>query len=246
MTTAADGSEIDNERLPWLETVEEEYEERPWAGRFLLFVGLVIAAMAAVGGGWYWLHHSRTAGGNGALIKAPAAPYKIKPTDPGGMQVEGEGDSVFATSQGAQTNAGINVGRLPEAPIDGRKAASPSPAATPAASAKLSLPKAATPTAPGSKTVLRNGTGAPVASAPSGSGAVIQLGAYPSEGAANVAWVRFSRRFAYLAALGKSVEPVARDGKTLYRLRVNAGSNGQARELCGRLKVAGESCFIAN
>jgi hypothetical protein len=37
-----------------------------------------------------------------------------------------------------------------------------------------------------------------------------------------------------------------KDGQAIWRLRVNAGSNGQARELCGRLKVAGEGCFIAN
>jgi hypothetical protein len=56
-----------------------------------------------------------------------------------------------------------------------------------------------------------------------------------------------SKRFAYLAPLGKLVVPFAtEDGKTVYRLRVNAGSNGQAREICGKLKVAGENCFVAS
>ncbi len=44
-------------------------------------------------------------------------------------------------------------------------------------------------------------------------------------------------------ALGKVVQPVASNGKTLYRLRVNAGSANQAADICGRLRVAGESCF---
>ena len=76
---------------------------------------------------------------------------------------------------------------------------------------------------------------------------MIQLGAFPNEAGANVTWARLSKRFAYLAPLGKSVERgEAANGNTVWRLRVNAGSNPQARELCGRLKVAGENCFIAN
>jgi hypothetical protein len=33
-------------------------------------------------------------------------------------------------------------------------------------------------------------------------------------------------------------------GRTVQRLRVNTGSNAQAREVCGKLKVAGEACFV--
>ncbi|WP_447411482.1 SPOR domain-containing protein [Clostridium perfringens] len=41
------------------------------------------------------------------------------------------------------------------------------------------------------------------------------------------------------------MQPVAIGGRTLYRLRVNAGSANQAADICGRLRVAGESCFVA-
>jgi hypothetical protein len=79
-----------------------------------------------------------------------------------------------------------------------------------------------------------------------GSGSLVQLGAYPSEAAANAAWSGFSKRFSYLAPLGQSVQSVATGGRTLYRLRVNAGSANQAADICGRLRVAGESCFVAS
>ncbi|MEG8057990.1 SPOR domain-containing protein [Sphingomonas sp. 22L2VL55-3] len=75
---------------------------------------------------------------------------------------------------------------------------------------------------------------------------MVQLGAYPSEAVANAAWANFSKRFAYVGALGKSVQPVAAGGRTLYRLRVNAGSANQAADICGRLRVAGETCFVAS
>jgi hypothetical protein len=77
-------------------------------------------------------------------------------------------------------------------------------------------------------------------------GSLVQLGAYPSEASANAAWTNFSKRFGYVASLGKSVQPVATGGRTLYRLRVNAGSANQAADICGRLRVAGETCFVAS
>ena len=64
-------------------------------------------------------------------------------------------------------------------------------------------------------------------------------------GRVNTAWNQLSRRFAYLAPLGKSVQTAEVKGKTVYRLRVNAGSANQASDLCGKLKLAGENCFIA-
>lgn len=157
------------------------------------------------------------------------------------MRVDGEGDIVFRTSQGGPSEAGINVGALPEAPVEGQKPrATPSTGPKASSSATIALP---------APTIVKPTPTPKVAasSAGEGAGALVQLGAFPSEGAANIAWTRMSKRFAYLAPLGKLVVPFAtEDGKTVYRLRVNAGSNGQAREICGKLKVAGENCFVAS
>lgn len=230
----------DSERLPWLETVEEVYEE-PRQGRMFVYVFAALLVLGAAGGVYYWLRHQAGRDGNGALIAAPAEPYKVRPDQPGGMRVDGEGDIVFRTSQGGPSEAGINVGALPEAPVEGQKSQK-NPANGPKASssATIALP---------APTLIRvTPTPKPVTSGSGeGSGALVQLGAFPSEGAANAAWTRMSKRFAYLAPLGKLVIPFAtEDGKTVYRLRVNAGSNGQAREVCGKLKVAGENCFVAS
>jgi hypothetical protein len=74
----------------------------------------------------------------------------------------------------------------------------------------------------------------------------VQLGSFPSEAEANAAWAKASKRFTYLAPMGKSVQQAEVNGRTVFRLRVNAGSANQATELCGKLKVAGEGCFVAN
>ena len=75
-------------------------------------------------------------------------------------------------------------------------------------------------------------------------GAIVQLGSFPSAAAANAAWKQLSGRFGYLAGLGQSVQSAEVNGRTVHRLRVNTGSNAQAREVCGKLKVAGEACFV--
>jgi len=75
---------------------------------------------------------------------------------------------------------------------------------------------------------------------------LVQLGAFPSEAASMTYWPRESKRFNYIANLGKSVEKAEVNGRTFYRLKVNAGSAGAAQELCGKLKVAGEACIVTN
>ncbi len=231
----------DDDRLPWLETVEEDYREGPSIGRILLLVVLLLAVVGAGAFGYYWYQKQKSLVGNGELIAAPPGDYKVKPDEPGGMKVEGEGDTVFATSQGEAGNSSINANALPEAPVDGRKVAEARPSLSGEKTAKVAIPSGASQPQAQQRQLP---AAAPVASA--GSGALIQLGAFPDEGGANAAWARLSKRFSYLAPLGRSVERGEKDGKPVFRLRVNAGSNGQARELCGKLKVAGESCYVAN
>lgn len=232
-----------DDRLPWLETVEPDEEPHRPIGRIL--AGLVVAAVVALalvlGVRSYRAHN---AGGHGDLIAAQDGDYKVKPDDPGGLKVSGEGTSAVATSAGKGVGTGaIDLKAVPEAPVAGTRAhhAAPTPAAVGAHKAVAAVP------GKGGKLVAA----APVAvahaaAAASGGGSLVQLGAYPTEAAANAAWTSFAKRFAYVASLGKSVQTVAIDGKTFYRLRVNAGSANQAADICGRLKVAGEACFVAS
>lgn len=246
MSRRADHIMNRDERLPWLETVEER-DAAPRRGRGWRYALFGLLLLGAAGGMLYWQRIHQGQNGNGALIEAPPGDYKVKPDEPGGMKVGGEGDTVFSTSQGAVSNAGINVAALPEAPVEARPAPKtpPKPAGA-SRSATLPLPPAVSAD-DGAPPAGRASVQPAVPALADGAGALVQLGAFPSEGAANIAWAQLSKRFGYLAPLGKSIERFVKpDGKTVYRLRVNAGSNGQAREICGKLKVAGEGCFVTN
>lgn len=207
------------------------------------------------------------------LIRDPG-PWKVAPEGPGvdGVPVEGQDQLLFGTGVGADPQARIALDALPEEPVerpptpapapasaaaptnllpdalreaapvtlreaapDGRSASSPQPRPAVAVVPRPVAPRpAATPPAPAAGAM---------AAGPTASG-IIQLGAFSSDARARAAWKSLSERFGYLAGLAPIVVPVASEGRTLYRLRTDAGAPAAATELCGRLKVAGESCAL--
>ena len=224
----------DVDRLPWLEAVEEEDDRAgPSAAKLIAAVVIGLLAIAIIVGGLFWLgNRTREGGGDSELIAAPEGDYKIKPADPGGMNVAGEGDTAFAASEGAEPKGNLNVNAVPEAPV--RPAPRPQP---PRAQPE---PKAATPQRP----VARPAPAArPAPTATPARGATIQLGAFSSQAGATSAWRALSGRFRYLAPLNHSVIPVQAGGRTLYRLRA---SGPDASGICRRLQVAGEDCTIVS
>ncbi|HEX8586312.1 MAG TPA: SPOR domain-containing protein [Allosphingosinicella sp.] len=222
----ADDSSLEEDRLPWLEAVEDDNAgEGPSPMKMIMGVLIALVAIGAIVGGLFWMNNrpsDGTASGEPELIAAPGGDYKTKPADAGGMTVEGEGDTAFAASEGADPKGAINTDAVAEAPVT---KAPPAQAQTQPAQQSDAQPKPEAPT--------------PAAPAPATGGATIQLGAFSSQAGANAAWKAMSGRFGYLAPLTQSVVPVQSGGKTLYRLRA---SGPNAADICGRLKVAGESC----
>jgi hypothetical protein len=226
----ADSASLEDDRLPWLEAVEEDDAgDGPSPLKMIVGVLIALAAIGAVIAGLFWLNNRSggdgTASGEPELIRAQTGDYKTKPDQAGGMQVEGEGDTAFAASEGADPKGAINTNAVAEAPVTEVPAgqAQPQQPAAPKAD-----PKQAPATIP-----------APAPTPAAGGGATVQLGAFSSQAGANAAWKAMAARFRYLAPLTNSVVPVQSGGKTLYRLRA---SGPGAADICGRLRVAGESC----
>lgn len=241
-TSGGDYDQRDEDRLPWLETVDDDYRDGPGVGRLILLILLGLAVIAAAIFGYHYYQRMQGSDGNGELIAAQEGDYKVKPDDPGGLKVEGEGESAIATSDGSNAgNATINVEAIPETPVTGTKAGTSASTTTGATKTGVAVPASG-----GKLTVAPTGPGRMPAAGGASGGALVQLGSFGSESEANAQWAKTSKRFAYLALLGKSVQQADVGGRKVFRLRVNAGSAGQANELCGKLKVAGEACFVAS
>jgi cell division septation protein DedD len=243
----------DSQRLPWLEPVEDdEYYPESRGGGWLKWaiIGIAVLAILVVASvmlrGW---HAQRS--DIGTLIKADPAPYKVRPSDPGGLKVDNNDRVAQRTGVGSDINSPLDLAAIPEEPIIGAGApASPKPVDQPetakpagarpaagnsvAAADKPVAPKPAPPAAAPVQPV----TAAPV----TGGGSTVQLGAFSTEAKARAAWKTLSKRFSYLAPLTPVILPVKSGDATLYRLRATGGPAGS---ICARMKVAGEACAVA-
>jgi hypothetical protein len=220
-----------DDRLPWLEAVDEEGgESGPSAIKLIVAVLIGLVAIGGIVGGIFWMG-SRDGRENRApeVIAAPQGPYKVKPDSPGGMAVEGQGATAFDAAQGGTPNASIDTNAVPETPVTAQ------PKAQAPAAQEPPLLHAPPPTnAPAPR------ASAPAAAPAAPAGATIQLGAFPNGAAAEKAWKALSGRFGYLSPLSHIVVAAQVNGRTYYRLRA---SGPGAAAICGRLKVAGEQCL---
>lgn len=217
------------EQLPWLQSVDDEDEPRGVSARKMLAaLGVVILAALLVGGTFFWIgRRDAVANGPPELIKADPTPYKVRPPNPGGLDIAGESETAFETSAGQDTDAQLDMSKVPQV-----NAGHSAPPATPPA-AKPATPEAK-PEAPAAPM-------APAAKPTGGAGSVVQLGAFQNQAQAERAWTALSSRFSSVAALNKMIVPFSGG----IRLRAGAGSPADAKQVCETLKAAGENCFVA-
>jgi hypothetical protein len=191
----------DDDRLPWLEAVDEDdREEGPGAAKLIAFVVLGLLAIGLIVGGLFWMtSRGGDAGGEatpegGELIAAPAEDYKVKPDQPGGMEVKGKGDTALAASEGAEPKGSLNTAAMPETPVATtrpQQQAAAQPKAAPAPVTKAGTPQQ--PQQPTQVAIAQPKAGPtpartpaaapaqPAAPAAGGSGQTIQLGAFNSQ-----------------------------------------------------------------
>jgi len=247
----------DEDRLPWLEPVEEEFEEGGiGAGRLIVWAVAALVLVGLLVGAFFWLRGSDGAtSGAGALIKAPDSYYKERPGEEAAPV--GEDEIVYSASKGNEVESVIDTSGAAETPVNVDR---PQPVATVAVAPSASAPK---PTVPAGKPTPAKAASAPAVEPavngraekakaaatpgptpvrePSSGGSMVQLGAFSSQAKANSAWKNLSGRFSFLSGLSQSVIPVQSGDKTLYRLRASGGNAG---DICRRLRTAGESCSV--
>ena len=212
-----------DEQLPWLEAVDDEDGPRGVSGRKMLAaLAVVLLAALLVASTFFWLGRRDAARlGPPELIKAEPGPYKVKPADPGGLDVAGESETAFKTSAGEDADAQLDLTKVHDQPVAQPKA---EPKTASPAETKAPAEPAPPPAPAGAK------------------GSVVQLGAFANRAQAERAWAALSARFPAVAGMTKMIVPFPGG----IRLRASASSPAAAREACQALKAGGENCFIAN
>ena len=210
-----------------------------------LIISVVVLVLAAGGAFFVYRGGVRSPGDAPQPVGAPvrdvktAAPPEAQPTDPT------TGLSVYKDNPPGAAQPPPVFTAPPEAP-----GPRPAPGAVAVAPAKpVPATPAAMPTPAKPATIASILASKPVAAikpAPTPVGvAFVQIGAYSSAALAEKGWADAARIApAAMTGKGKKVEPVAKDGATLYRTSITGFSTkAEAVALCDQLKAAGKTCF---
>lgn len=235
-----------------------------------MIAGGLAVALAVVVGGYMAIGGRR--GGDVPVITADERPIRVKPDNPGGMQVAGVNNEIFSEN-GESSEAKLaapaetpNPNALRTAPKPAAEAprvvpvappaarpATPPQAAAPAPAARTATgeaPKPAAVPAPAARTAQ-----APVAPAPAaqpekraaGGKVSIQLAAVGTEQAAKNEWTSLAKKMPdLLGSRAPLIVRAERDGKVFWRVRTAGFADAaEARAFCDKVKAKGGACTVA-
>ncbi|GBQ84992.1 hypothetical protein AA13595_1552 [Gluconacetobacter johannae DSM 13595] len=217
--------------------------------------GLLVLAI----GGWVLMGHQQS---GIPVLGPPPGPLRVRPVDPGGMQVlgadapTGEDGAVARLAPGPEQPRPDALAQQYGAPPSAAPAAAPGPApaaqpvpppATAASPATPSIPAGpATAPAPAAQPAAPAPT-PPVAATPAEGKYGVQLAALDSQEAAQKEWARLVHQYPDLfASRTPIVERTERGGAVFYRLRTRGfASIAQATSFCEHVRLNGLACTLA-
>ena len=237
----------------------------PATRRLALTAAVLGGAFLAVVGAWSLVghrHHGtdvRIGTSEVPVIEPPPGPMRLRPTNPGGMQLSAAEQDLFGgTGDGGQEK----LAPAPEAPDPAAlqppapppsATATPAPAPAPAqtasptpapAAATATISAPVTPPAPAPQTAPAVAAVPPPATNPTGH-VEVQLAALPTEQAAKDEWVRLQRKLPDLKGHSPSITSADVNGKTWYRLRTGGFADpAAAKTLCDQARGKGLSCDV--
>ncbi|GBQ45096.1 SPOR domain-containing protein [Komagataeibacter sucrofermentans] len=218
--------------------------------------GILVIAI----GGWSLFGHHE---GGIAVLGPPPGPVRVKPADPGGMQILGAGDGMAADG-GVMRLSPPPEQPQPDAmarqyaPPPGSDSADGGNATPPPATAAAPAEQPATQPEPAPQEAaqkpaepVKQAEEEPAALPPpvpralnEGSGAYsVQLAALDSQEAALKNWSHLLSRYpGVFGSYQPAVIKAERSGKTFYRLRIKGLSKAQAASVCEKVKAKSLPC----
>lgn len=232
------------------------------ATRRLALIAVVLgAALFAVLGAWSVIGHRSSPI---PVIAPQAGPLRVKPTNPGGMQVANASSDLFSGGDAA----GPGDGKLapppevpdpqalrapPPPPAHTKPATLPTPPAAKAPTAAAAVSPAPAATVPVSTTPTASPTPAAAAQKPgnrapaaAGGSLLVQLAALPTEQAAKDEWALLQHRMPdLLQGRRPTISRADVGGRTWWRLRTGSfGDSADATGFCGKIKAKGGACDV--
>jgi hypothetical protein len=210
-------------RVPWLEPEEDDDEGAGAEGldssRILAVLLGGLALVTVLGGGLWWLLGAEgqdAVVADGSIIEAPEGPYKVRPSEDGGVQVAGTGDVSFAIAEGEVREGYIAGEDSADSGIDSEASSSED-----------------------------EGDGEARSDGGESAGGVgVQIGAFPSEAEARAAWGRLGVRIPALAGRSHRILEGSADSGAVFRLQAVAGSAADAQALCAAIREDGGDCQV--
>jgi hypothetical protein len=218
----------------------------PATRRLAMIAGGLGGVLLAVVGGWTLIGHRSAAV---PVVQADSRPIRVKPENPGGMQVAGADADILSGSTESKNG---RLAPAPEAPapqaltappapppVVGAAVPTPVPTVVPAAAKPVAAKPAPIQPAPAQEK-------RPTASA--ANGAMVQLTAVHSEDAAKSEWQRLARRLPDLLGQRKpAFSKTEHDGKAMWRVRTGGFADvAQATAFCEKVRAKGAGCSVAD
>jgi hypothetical protein len=265
-----------NERLPWLEPVEDEddyLEPAGGGGRLVMWIVIGIAAVAILFGAFVlWQRHRASQADIGQIIRAPAGPYKEKPANPGGLAVDESGVIAERMGTGNDIDSPLDLSKIPEQPMTGPHSdpsmtpTAPTPAVPNAGvpAVPATAPPVGRPPFPAPRTVVPPVVASapvvkaqPKPAAPKLPTPVIAPTPAPSSGGGSTVQLGALASEAKARAVWKTLSSrfgvLAPLAVSITPVKVGdntlyrlRASGGDARKVCAQLRVAGESCNVVD
>lgn len=245
----------ENEKSSWLQPLPVEYAaEGDMTGRRMFVAALTVIVLAIFGGLIWYSYMEGANNGPVPVVRADNSVIKIKPENPGGLEVLNQDKNVFNRVTSGETEYDESLGASAELPLDRPKVKTP----------EREMPEkiADTATAPKQKAQDENPVVKPesiaesvaktvAAIAPSVKGGtdgfLVQLGAFGKQESAERLWKKLkSDNAALLSGLNPDVMMIDLGKKgVLYRLRGGEiTSRKQADDICAGLKAKKQACIV--
>jgi len=229
--------------------VERQRGMDPDTKRLALIAAGLGSALLAVLGVWTVNGHRAGETSSVPVIEAPPGPMRVKPANPGGMQIA-PGDEIFAQGAGGD-NGTDKLAPPPETPDPQALRPPPKPAPVPRTAPALAAttlppaPPAAIP-APASPAVAPAAPAAKPAVSPAIERTSVQLAALPTEEAARQQWALLQHRLPdLLRGRDPAISKVEVGGRAWWRVRTGGFADpAAARGFCDQVRAKGGACDV--